>query len=452
MNVRRIFIPVVAGFLISPALMAADINTPSDTRTFSDEYLSTAAATDVVLGGTLAVTLGAEYAVADIVTLSFSGSALDNATLASSVTVAGTATASGITFGLLSSTTDQALYRVTEIDTTAGGNTTVGVTVTFAGADVIEFDATAAAAAGVIVGFSAATDSGLALDTAGGDDRSIDYIATGTQFSAEVSQPFDAVIDVESLRTEFEFGGLNDQLIYPLSTAGGFFAAAGFDGSTITVTGDFSFLIDTDETTPGIQPLPGAIFTNCDNGDLEVTSGSATYTSPCSGGIGLFINLNANRDIDGNLQTLTATSFTVTMVVDFNGFSGTTGDTATLSSADAGEWTLNGYQALIPYMPYGSGIGQVIYLANRGTQSGDITVDWVGLNGTSGTLGVIANLGAGTTLSIGPLIKAALPTAQQTNGRLALTVTANVPSGDVQMNSQYNASGNRAFTLHEDNR
>jgi len=128
------------------------------------------------------------------------------------------------------------------------------------------------------------------------------------------------------------------------------------------------------------------------------------------------------------------------------------GDDLLVFGLAAGAWVLNGYQALIPYMPFGTGISQVIYLANRGSQSGEVTVEWIDADGSSGELGVIGTLGATSTMKIGQLIQNALPTAQRASGRLALTVTANVPAADVQMNSQYNVSGNRAFTLHEDNR
>jgi hypothetical protein len=116
-----------------------------------------------------------------------------------------------------------------------------------------------------------------------------------------------------------------------------------------------------------------------------------------------------------------------------------------------GAWVLNGFQAELSYTPFGSNISQVIYLANRGPQSGDITVDYVDQDGNAGSLGVVATLEATSTLAIGPIIRAALPQNLQDFGRLALTITANVPACDVQINAQYNASGNRAYTSARDN-
>ena len=125
---------------------------------------------------------------------------------------------------------------------------------------------------------------------------------------------------------------------------------------------------------------------------------------------------------------------------------------STVPGIGLGAWDLNGYQALIPYMPYGNNISQIIYLANRGSQTGLVTVDWIDANGNSGTLTDITSIAANSTKALGNIIKNALPAAQRASGRLALVITANIPSEDGQLNAQYNVSGNRAYVLHEDNR
>jgi hypothetical protein len=124
---------IAAGVLISPALMAADIATNTDTRDLSDEYLSTANATDEVFGGALVVELGAEYTVDDVITLTFSGDALDNTSLLPSIDVLEAGTFKGLTLGLLSSTSGEAVYRVTAL-TGASTDTTNGLLVTIADA------------------------------------------------------------------------------------------------------------------------------------------------------------------------------------------------------------------------------------------------------------------------------------------------------------------------------
>ena len=460
MNVRKNLIPVVAGLFISPALMAADLDGPTSERIVGNEYLSVATAGGVVDGDALGVTLGSEYAVGDILTLTFTGSALDGATVPGSITVAvdntGGAELNGITVGLLSADSGTAVYRVTDIVAANANPTTIGVTIPFAAADVLEFDAQSVAVAGVTVSYAAETDSGLALDTGGGALRSSDYLELDDQFEVVVTTGFDGVIDVENNRLDFVSGDIDILTITHSTNAIDTTADATLVDADYTVFGDFSWIYDTaDPMDPADITFGGTtvVVGGAGCGTLVVTASEISYT--CDGTPGattLTFDVGENVDDNGDPLVLPVGAFTASVIVNFTGIGAAAGTTAGLSGAAAGAWTLNGYQALIPYMPYGVGISQVIYLANRGIKAGDVTVEWIDKDGTSGSLGIIGILGAGTTMKIGQLIQNALPMAQQTSGRLALTVTANVPAQDVQMNSQYNVSGNRAFTLHEDNR
>lgn len=445
--VRKSLLAVTAGALISPALMAADLDGPSVERTFGNEYLSTAGATDVVLGDILAVELGAEYAVDDIVTLSFSGGALDDTTVPTSVTVVDGAL-SGITFGLLSATSDEAILRVTEI-VPGIANSTVGVIVTFAAADVLEFDAGAVGSSGgVTVGFEAETGTSLPLDTSGGDDRSHDYLQTEDQFSAEVTVDFDQTVDVNQQRTGFEDMLCCDDAEADLDDTPPAGGSATFVDQDVVWSGDFSWIVDDDDVADNVQFLGTTVVIDGGCTDLVVTASEISYTCPFSGASTLELDPTENDDGDG-LAVLPATSYSVMVTSNYTGFGGTEGSAG--FTLDAGEWVLNGFQAELSYTPFGPGIGQVIYLANRGSQAGDVTVDYVAQDGTSGSLGVVATLAETSTLSLGGIIRAALPSALQDFGRLALTITANVPACDAQVNAQYNASGNRAYTSARDN-
>ena len=454
--VRTSLLAVTAGALISPALMAADIVADTVTLDLSDEYLSTANATDVVTGDTLAVVLGSEYTVDDVITLAFSGSALDPASLANSITVAAAPPFKGLTLGLLSSSASEAVYRVTAL-VGPSTDTTVGLSVTISGG--LDFNAQAVdAAGGVNVAFSAQTNNGLPLDTGGGDDRNVDYLDVVNQFSAEATETFNGIVDVNADRllfTDVAPDGTDLDNVAIAITDDAPDLAAAFDSAEYSIMGDFGWVFDDDDVTPGIQPAAGVFTPSAGCGaDFEVTPTQITWSCTVLTAA-LEIDVTANVDGNGDQAVLPKTSFLGTVTVLFDGFGNSAspeGSKTLLSGASVGAWVLNGFQALIPYMPYGTGISQVIYLVNRGSQAGDVTVDYTDQNGNQASLGVVANLGATTTLSIGPLIKAALPAALQNSGRIGLTVTANVPAGDVQINSQYNVSGNRAFTLHEDNR
>ncbi len=452
--VRKTLIPAAVGLLVSPALMAADIDGPSASRAYSQELLNTADATDTIAGDALGVALGAEYAVDDVITLSFSGDALDDSTLPNSITVAavGTANEKGITLGLLSSSSGEAVYRVTALDGPAS-DTTVGVTIPVAIADVLDFNAQAVqAAGGVTVSFAAETNAGLPLDTGGGALRSIDYLTVDDQFSVTITD-LDGVIDVETGREAF-VGGTTDVLTVAITDGGsGFNGAATLVDVDWEVEGDFSWIFDTDAVTAGVQPATGvlAVSTGCTVDSVA----SDTVSGTCTTGAGsntLTVDVGPNVGPMGEAAVLAPTSFTATVTVNYSSTLGASpGSTVLAAGESAGSWTLNGAQVLVPYMPYGPSISQIMYLANRGTQTGDVTVDVIDQFGATTSLGVVASIGPGTTLSIAPLVRAALPQSLRSNGRLALTVTVNLPADDMQLYTAYNVNGSdRGFVQSED--
>ena len=303
--------------------------------------------------------------------------------------------------------------------------------------------------------FSAATDSGIALDTRG--NREVAYIKVEDEYSIDVDTAFKAVIDVEDERTTFEGTTITDMSSVTVDDSD----AIDEDRDTILVdvdivwSGNFGWIIDDNAEMDDVQPMTDVVAVTQGGTPCEpIVVTAATIAATCADGdapIILKLDPSMNLDDDMMLAILPSTSFTVAVTINYTGLTATD-EGARIFSEGAGSWTLNGFQAFLPYMPYDPSISQVIYVVNRGSQSGALIVDWVDQNGNSESLGTVATLGPNTTLSIGPVINAALPMAQRTSGRLGLTITANVPAADVQINAQYNASGNRAFILHEDNR
>jgi hypothetical protein len=60
------------------------------------------------------------------------------------------------------------------------------------------------------------------------------------------------------------------------------------------------------------------------------------------------------------------------------------------SDLASGAWALNGASVVIPYIPYNDNASQIVYLTNKGTQTGDITITAFESNGTKYDLGVVA--------------------------------------------------------------
>ena len=150
MSIRRLLIPAVAGLMLSPALMAADLDLGTGTTLFSSEYLSTASSTDSIPGDVVIVRLGVEYSETDRLSFAFTGAALDEATVTDPVVIAATSAFSGLTMTVLNATESLVSYRITAITLPTGGSTvnvTNGLDVLVAAASSLRFDAATVGAA-----------------------------------------------------------------------------------------------------------------------------------------------------------------------------------------------------------------------------------------------------------------------------------------------------------------
>ena len=342
-KVKTSLLAAAAGVLISPALMAADVNSQTIKTGWADEALGLAGATDVVTSGDLVLVLNAEYTTGDLLNFTFSGGALDPDSVPTSATTlcnAGGAN-SGVTLGLLSATADAAQFRVTEISTDAGvgatcTNSTVGLAITIADAGDLKFDPDAVDAAnGVTVGYSATTATNQPIDTGSGpvipecesncNSRMTAYIQTGAYFGVMVDERFNATIDVNQDRKVLldpdgdpccsipDEGGFSATLNPFTGTQAQ--VVVGFVEHTITFSGNFGWIVDV-STDEGIQAGPGVVNIDGDCGlaaDWEITA--ATITATCADPFAtLFLDPSVNDDGD---QVLSATNFSASTVVAY---------------------------------------------------------------------------------------------------------------------------------------
>jgi len=408
--------------------------------------------------------LNAEYALNDSITFTFACNCLVDTSLPS--TLVATGAANNPTFALLSSSASSATYRVTALSnaglSTRDAIVTLPLTVTVNMAN---------AGSGVTASFSAATSAGAAFDTTNTDTTygsSAALVRTLNQFQGEVTGVLDGVIDVNPATgitplTRFEGGLASDvftvkthQNTYTVSaTSTAFSKTADVSAVTYTLSGDFSW---------ATEALKASVFTpGCPGG---TTASTVTLTSSSVGWSCVGRDAVGESSTSGGSSTMTITAsgqtgltalptstFTVQSSVAYfspSGQSGangtTTGSTVLAANTAAGSWTINGAQIFVPYMPYGSTIDQVIYLANKSGVAGDVTVQYIGLDTTSVVnLGKIGTIKGRSTLNIAPLIKAALPTAALGSGRLAFIITVNAPVADVDVLASYRIGDDRAF-------
>jgi len=430
---------------------------------------TTTAARQVALSdlGSTAVTarLNAEYALNDTITFTFACACLVDTSLPSTLT----STSAGgqtLTFALLNSSADAATYRVTN---RANSASTKNLEVTLPNTVKVDMSK---AASGVSVAFSAATSSGAAFDTSlTFDPTTTDFAASKTlvtvsnQFAGSVVTSLDGIIDVNPAAgttplTTFTTGTSDVFTVktHQATVTTAFAKTADVSAVTYTLSGDFSWATEARKAsvfTPScpsgstasavtlVASATGSVSWNCVGRDAVGESSSSGGSS----------SLTINAAGQTGLTALPTATFTVASSTSYFSPSGQSGATGTTTSSStiaantaAGSWTINGAQIFVPYMPYGSTIDQVIYVANKSSVTGDISVQYIGTDTTSVVnLGKVGSVSGRSTLNISPLIKAALPAAAQASGRLAFIITINAPANDVDILASYRIGDDRAF-------
>lgn len=440
--------------------------TVANEHTVTKQYLAAAAsATEAHTSASFVINLGAEYVLNDTITLTFNDSLKVPAT--NTIVTAPVADApgpvagkSGLTLSLISSTSNSLTYRVTAIDNTGVAvQKTTGVAIA---TPAIEFvKSKLASNAGVSVTFSAKTNTGLDLDTAGGTDRTKSLVKVVEQFTT-VAPSFSKVIDVAEASGRKNFEGV-DQFatsnlgVTTLTTAGNTFAQAPTK-VTYTIDGDFSWVFDTDTTTAGIQPRANTVVpTNC-AGLADEALTASRYTFSCTA---VAANTNVKLDIAANkvgataaqIPVLNTTDYTITATVAHTG-----GPSQPYNAKAAGSWTLNGSTVEVPYMVFGtlSGVqfSQVLQVTNSSSATGDIYVDVTGEDGKS----ILSNVKVGTsagksTVNVAGAVRTALTNAGFVNGKASLKLVTNVPANNVEVYSAYTdvTSRERAIVINSSN-
>ncbi|GGA98925.1 hypothetical protein [Agarivorans gilvus] len=434
MNLFKKTLLASAVAVISSGAMAVNVTPDNGTLQHSIEGISTAA---TVVGDDFTVVLGAEYKADDIITLTFSQPLAEGYTPPTTVTSTNVAVAE-VTIGLLTGGAGdtELKYRVTNIDTTAD-TTTIGADLSFAGLS-FEGDAVRSAKK-VAVSYKAETNNGVELDKAIAPNSSTaDLLAVTQQFATMVNTKFDGIIDVEADRKLFVTPAnalANDDTIeVELTDAAQADISASLTGVTYTINGNFGFL-DTDADTDGIQLGANTVVVdagNVDSVEADKIVVSHTLAAP------IILTLDVQEDV-----IIPAQKFSVDTAVVYDD-AGTDGAGANVSEhtdtnaiADAGEWKLNGASIDVIYVPYGEAVEQFLWVTNKGSQDGVITVTAFDQNSVQYGPYTIGTSKANSLVRIADEVKDALEADGLTGERVQLNVTVNVPSDDVQVYAAY---------------
>ncbi len=159
----------------------------------------------------ITITLGAEYTAGDTLTMTLAGAELNDGAYTLVKTGGGD---DSVTWGLINSTKDTLLFRVTETtDGGAAGVTTTGLTFELRATTVANNEVNMklpdlADKAKVTISSVAKTSTGITIDTAtGANTDSADLFVGTKQYSVTSFSKADGTVDVAQLRKGFEKTG-----------------------------------------------------------------------------------------------------------------------------------------------------------------------------------------------------------------------------------------------------
>ena len=445
------------------------------------------------------VTSGAEYSDDDLIVIDYNVALASGYTPASNLSmyaacddaaaVLGATNHGGVlTLGLLS--TDAAAgsvtYRVTDVDytgdftgsCTASLNSSVGAELSLGTPQV---DGAAARAAGSVTGTYHATlpngttdiDGGsIALAFSNGGDPETFTTAmvnfTNQFADAATNTLLSGVVDVTAGNPRSTFVGPTavSTANITLTDTGGLTSPASIAGITFTLNGDFSFLVDEDDTTAGIQNDAFSLDLDIDGaGDAiyeatSVTASSISWTVTETAGAAALDRIDDvavdfdNADNGDGTNAMTDGSYTYDVTLSYNdggtdglGLGAAAGSVTLTTGGAAGTWTLNGSTTTISNYPLSDAVTQFVWVTNNGTQDAGIFATAFG--GTGAQTMASCDLGvsspAGEIVRITDELNACLTAAGMTAGRGEIVITVNAAAANIGVYAGYkhNADADR---------
>ncbi|WP_405598802.1 MULTISPECIES: hypothetical protein [unclassified Pseudoalteromonas] len=392
------------------------------------------------------------YKDEDTLTFQISGAKLDTAlTTAPTISVGALGQAgAGVTFDVLDITDSQVRFTVqgaTSQTDFVKGNAVLKLAGLF-------LDSTGlASSTSVNVNSFATNTSGTKFDEA----SAATIVTLVPQYTAEVTNAFDEMIDVGKDRQEFANGPsdtLNLKVEQNTSTTPAGLALVP-DVATFVVTGDFSWMLDDDidlnedgalTTTELAKAVTYAGSASVTKLALNAAKTQLTITTKVAGGAvdaAPSITFTTAGFDQGKLENalIAVQSFSVSLnVLSDKSVGGKTANMQALDTSAAGEWELNGSVVVLPYIPFGPNTQPIIRHTNAGTRVGDVTmrymiegedVTWKALPG-----GAIADVKPGVRnllTTVTNALKAEGYDATDAGFKAAVEIVTNVPSRDVHV-------------------
>lgn len=373
---------------------ACTVTLPAQTKstTPAKDGLEYAGATNIELTPDFIVGLGG-LKDEDTITINVSGAKIDTAaTTAPMLAVRGDGsvtggTANDITFDILDVAADGSQVRFT-VQSSAPG------TISVAGNAILDLSDVFIDSTGLSSTTAVAIES-FATNTSGTDydPSALTTITTLTpQYTAAVTDEYDALIDVGADRQQFESNATTDAMSFSMTknTTGLELTPA---TASYVVAGDFSWFanaaVDANEDGKYSSAEIGNAVAYAGDNDDAATSfavnadlNEVTITAAVTGAVddNHTVTFTVPGYDDGDMEhpVIPVQTFTLdASVQDNKAFTTKAVNMVAGESLDAGEWELNGSVIYLPYVPFGPNTQPIIRHTNKGTRTGDLTVRYM---------------------------------------------------------------------------
>lgn len=411
-----------------------------------------------VNGAGLTLTAGAEYPIGSVITVTFS---------AGQLSLPGTADSSNaaVDYDLLEATPTSLKFKVK--------GAAIAATETFTLAGYQFTAASLADVASVTATVSVVSVTGVAIDPAGtGESLATTVVMAGNQFGGKVTKATKNIDlstgralltgDVKSFDLEVLTANANTFFSSTAkSTVANPLAAAG--KVTHTITGDWSFIVDTKADTAGIQPATGAltptgtgcavksvtataVVLECDGpAAAESISGAGTTADPFVRSYPTSNKLTVDLVKAGasDKSPLMNTTFKVTSVQVYG--AGANKTTTVVEDKEILELKDNGTTKHVDYMPFGENISQIVYVTNLTDEAGKIRLTVWDQDGkkVANNVEVTATVTANGIIPLAGELKKIV--GEKATGKFRFTVS--LESSDATVYAAYRVGADAAYVV-----
>jgi hypothetical protein len=418
-KMKKIFKTTLVAASIAAMSSVANAGTLATTTVNYSAQGAAAAAATATTAVTFNHTVNAGFAVNDLITYALPAGSFDKTgtNWQSTINFAAGSGGASMVATLLSTNADEteATYRVTNVTATTS-QTTIGAMATGISATLLNSQL----GGDVSVSVSSVLANGVTpIDAGTKAAKLVDSKDQLGDIKVASNADFDATISVAADRKAFT-AGTADTVTWTATNDTTLTDAVTVTKTVVTLNGDFA-------------GMASANFSSANGTAAYVDADKAvtvTYT-----GVVTTDTITVTPPTGTKAIVLNDQSFTVAGVSSY----GTS--TESLGSANAGAWDLDGAVVNVPYMPYGANIGQIIYVTNKGSLDGDVTVTAFDEAGNTYDLGVVGMSKAGQVTKLTLAISEALAAQGFTAGKLAMTITVNAQDKDVTVHAAYNVGG-----------